>query len=368
MAGKLKLDPKRLAVDHGEKFAFAAIVVLVLVGLVSTNWLPYDKEPEDITSKVTQAQVLLDQSDWPAEEKSRYALSPEKQPHEVVLAGLETPVLVTPQYAPSQKMTKPLNELDNPLQEPELTPVKHMIASTARVFVHERAEPTEPAAGASTEDGTSADQAGKTKSPEKDESVSDEFRRPSGGAGTVGGAGYPGNYGPSDGSGMLGIAIGGGAGYEPDYGSMVAPELAMGAMYGADYYLGMEGEMGGTEGGMGYASNIKGHGYPFVSIRGVFEFKEQVRKFAEAIHRSPADAYRTFEIIDFELQQQVLEVAPDQWSDWSKVETNVLRDVINKAAGLAPDPVQSRSPTPPSPVRFHNACLGSGTIRRHIRC
>jgi hypothetical protein len=114
----------------------------------------------------------------------------------------------------------------------------------------------------------------------------------------------------------------------------------MGDAYGAGYYMGMGG-MEGMEGGMGFQSNMKGHGYPFVSVRGVFEFKEQVRKIAEAIHKSPTEAYRVFEIIDFELQRQVLEVSPDQWSDWSKVDPNVLRDVIKSAAGLAPDPVQA---------------------------
>jgi hypothetical protein len=338
MAGKLKLDPKKLAVDHGEKLAFGVIVVLVLLALVSTNWVPYEKEPEEITTKVAEAQSKLGQSGWPQEEQTKYQLTPEKQPREVVVAQLETPVLVTPLFAPSQKMTKPLNELDNPLQEPELNPVKHMYVTQARVFVHERTEPEELANAGEGDEGTSSGESGKPgASDKKDENVSDEFRSR---GGLAGGGAVPGGYGAGDSASMLGMAMGG---YQPDYGSMEAPELAMGETYGAGYYSGMMGGMPGEEGmegGMGFASNIKGRGYPFVSVRGVFEFKEQVRKFAEAIHRSPAEAYRTFEIIDFELQRQVLEVSPDQWSDWSKVDTNVLRDVIKTAAGLAPDPVQ----------------------------
>ncbi len=339
MAGKLKLDPKRLAVDHGEKLAFGVIVVLVLLALVSTNWVPYEKEPEEITEKVAQAQTRLDQSGWPEEEKSKYLLSADKQPREIVVARLETPVLVTPAYAPSQKMTKPLNELDNPLQEPELIPVKDVFATTARVYVQERPDPAELAANSTTEEGASSAQAGAsgTAASPDDNVTTDEFRGRSTAPGPAGG---PGGFGSMGNAGGLAMAMGG----EPDYGSMEAPELAMGAAYGTDYYLGMMGGaegMEGMEGSMGFASNIKGRGYPFVSVRGVFEFKEQVRKFAEAIHKSPAEAYRTFEIIDFELQRQVLEVAPDQWSDWSKVEPDVLRDVINSAAGLAPDPVQA---------------------------
>src|SRR5262245_6880279 len=154
MAGKLKLDPKKLAVDHGEKLAFGVIVVLVLLALVSTNWVPYEKEPEEITTKVAQAKSKLDQSDWPAAEQSKYQLPPEKQPREVVVARLETPVLVTPLYAPSQKMTKPLNELDNPLQEPEWNAVRHMYVTQARVFVQEQTEPEDLAKTSEAEGGS----------------------------------------------------------------------------------------------------------------------------------------------------------------------------------------------------------------------
>jgi hypothetical protein len=84
-----------------------------------------------------------------------------------------------------------------------------------------------------------------------------------------------------------------------------------------------------------------GKGYPFVSVRGVFEFKEQVRKYTEAIHKGYADALKEFAIIDFELQRQRLVSAPDGWTEWEAVDTQVFRDVVNEAASLAPDIVSA---------------------------
>jgi hypothetical protein len=358
MAGKLKgFDPKKLAVDHGEKIAFGVIVLLVLAALVTTNWMPYPKAPEDITRKVDEAQSKLAQGTWPQDEQQKFVLTEEREPEQVIDAGLHRRIEVAA-YTPSQRMAKPLHDLDNPLQEPVLIPVRKMIATQARVFVEERPDPTELA---SATEGTPGEGTGTTPDPMKDENVSDEFRQRGAGAGAAG-AGYPGGGYPGYGGG--GIA---GMGGEVDYGSSYAPELEMASMYGGMDYL-MGGMMMGGEGygpGMGTGPKVKGRGYPFVSVRGVFEYKDQVRKIAEAIHKPEAEAYQKFEIVDFELQRQMLEVAPDTWSDWEEVQIQVLRDVINSASGLAPDPVQSAvtdsAITCPLPQRVFGAWFNQAT-------
>jgi hypothetical protein len=96
-------------------------------------------------------------------------------------------------------------------------------------------------------------------------------------------------------------------------------------------------------GGMGVGGGMEtdGKGYPFVSVRGVFEFREQIRKYSDAIHKGRAQALQYFMIVDFDLERQRLITAPETWSDWEPVNDQVFRDILKEADGFDPDVVEA---------------------------
>ena len=337
-----KVNPKQLAVDHGEKMAFGLIVVLVLLALVGTNWAPYEKSPADITSKVADAESRIAVTTWPEEEQQAFVLDESRQPARIVDAGINDRFSVAPAFLASQALTKDKEARDDPLQEPTFLPVVDLIASQARVLIELAPEPAEMLASAegSTQPGSPA-----ANKPEDDDRP-DEFRDRST-ASAIPGAAIPGMTGPAFGMGSHDAAM---PGMGRDYSSTYAPELMMASMMG-----GMDGGMyGGTT-----ARTVDGKGYPFASIRGVFEFKEQVRKYTDAIHKGYAQALLDFEIIDFELERQQLVAAPNTWTEWELIDTQVFRDVVNQAAGLDPDVVDARvtdsAITCPLPLRISGA-------------
>jgi hypothetical protein len=326
-----KVNPKQLVIDHGEKAAFGLIVVLVLLAIVGTNWSPYDKSPEDITTKVADAEAKITVTTWPDEEQKTFALDESMQPARVVDAGINDRIAVAPTYMASQTLMKDKEARDDPLQTPVFQPVVDMIASSARVLIELPPDPAEMLASAVGEQEAGAE--GTSEESPADEDLRDEFLD-RGTAGNVPGAvsGVPGAepYGPT-GEGQHGAM----PGASRDYSSTLAPELMMESM--------MHGAVSGTDGmAMGAAPvTANGKGYPFVSVRGVFEYKEQVRKYTEAIHKGYADALKEFAIIDFELQRQQLVAAPDTWTEWELVDTQVFRDVVNEAAALEGDVVSA---------------------------
>lgn len=356
-----KVNPKQLAIDHGEKLAFGLIVVLVLLALAGTNWSPYDKSPEDITTKVADAESKITVTTWPEEEQQTFVLDEAEQPARVVDAGINDRILVAPAYMASQNLTKNKEARDDPLQEPEFQPVVDMIASSARVLIELPPDPADMLASADGEKPGDEEKDGAETEPADDGDRPDEFLDRSTTSSSAPGAvpGTPGMSAFAPGMGSQHSAAPG-----RDYTSMYAPELMMGTtgMHGAET-PGMDGMMSG-------AAPVKtnGKGYPFVSVRGVFEFKDQVRKYTEAIHKGYADALKEFAIIDFELQRQRLTSAPDTWTEWETVDTQVFRDVVNEAAGLSPDIVSAAvtdsAITCPLPLRITGAWNNQATHPR----
>lgn len=323
MAGKIKADPKQLLVNHGEKIGFGIVLILVVLGLVGTDWVPYERNPGEITEKVEAAETALASANWQqdeqlADERAKYQLEEADRPENVVLASLSRDIQVTP-FRPSQRLTKTIVDVDRPLTEPNFLPVEQMIASAARVYLE---LPPEDLA-ATGEDGEEGQPGETAEEAIDDEDLPDELRERRGGSGSAM-AGYDGLAGYGD---------------APDYESMYAPELEM-----EEYYSAMGSEMDGGEYdlyGGGATSNRRGRGYPFVSVRGVYPFKNQIYEFKEATHQTFSNAARDFQIIDFELQRQELAIGSSEWSDWEQVDINVLRDVIDSTAGMEPDVVNT---------------------------
>lgn len=66
-------DFKRLAVEHGEKVGFALILLIVIGAFASTQWGRYTEDPGTLSSNAASARQRIQSTDWPDEEKDKYA-------------------------------------------------------------------------------------------------------------------------------------------------------------------------------------------------------------------------------------------------------------------------------------------------------
>lgn len=411
---------KRLFVDHGEKMAFAGILVMVVLALAGTSWIPYDKQPSQFTENIETAEKTIEVTSWPEADREKFKLQEESLPARIVDQGINDRIQVTPLYLHSQSQLKDKDARDDPLQEPEFLPVVAMLATDARVNIKlaPKFEETTEEDGLNP-DGTPIDP---TKSPgeTEEDDVPDEFRK------TTGGLGYGAATG-GDEDMFGGDILRRGRGEDRDYGSTFAPELSRGGRGGAIGGRGGAGAMAGRGGagkgrgarggdrgadtdaapmagrgrnrgrnnttrgrgaaggapmdadpasmigggrgalaggdedlGMGYGyggMEADGKGYPFVSVRGVFEFREQIRKYSDAIHKGRNEALMHFMIIDFKLERQRLTAAPDTWTAWEPVNDQVFRDILKESDGFAPEVVTAAvtdsSITCPLPARLY---------------
>ena len=329
-----KFDFKKAAVDHVEKILFGMVILIVLFGLVTTDWSSYKGTPREITQKVEQARNNLALSVWPEEERAKYALTPETAPSQVVRDELF--VSISPaQYEPSTRFSVDPAGGKEPLREIEKKAPEELIATTGRVLIELLPEVDE--SDAAGELAMSAQ-----PMPEEDPNIADEFRK------------RPGNLG------------GGPGGLEDEY---YAPELD--AMRNAENVdvtgVGPGMDLLDPLGGGVALPTKNGEGFPFVSVRAVFPVREQIARFADAMHVPFAEAARQFYIIDFELERQELQSATT-WSEWEPVQIEVATDILSRSAGYDADVVNSAITDPvvtmPLPMRISGRWYSQATHPR----
>lgn len=384
MASKVKgFNAKQFATDHAEKFALGVVLVLVVLGLAGTSWIPYQRPPQEIVKKVGEARDKIAVATWPEEEQAAFVLTDETQPRRIVDKGINDRILVTPNFVQSQPQYKDKDSRDEPLQEPEFLPVVDLIATDARVLIAMSTGPQDllAAGGAAAEGMVGRPGTPGTSGFDADDRP-DEFRERGGGfsGATYGAAGVPAAIG---GFGTFGRRE---SDADRDYSSRIAPELlrrgaggrtaassvpgrgsaaarararpttaaetdarergnrraARGRGRGLDGEYEGEGLLGASGADADYyGPTVDGKGYPFVSVRGVFEFREQITRYMDAIHKGRQDALQYFMIVDFQLERQKLISAPDTWSDWERVNDQVFRDILRQSDGFDPDVVQA---------------------------
>jgi hypothetical protein len=317
MAGKAKNKGfKALLVNHAEKgvFGLAALASLAMLG--TSRWSHYQSTPEKITSKVKESSSKLEAQIWPEEEWKQFQISQQERPDQVVYDNLRREFR-TDGMEFSTKFVRKMYDRKEPLKEPLLVGLLQPLATANRVLVRKPLAPMTPAEGGeeSTAGGL-ASTGGAKKPKEKEEELPDELKQAVPMGGVAGGPGGP--MGP-----------GGPAMMAPMY---TAPDLYSGS--------GMSG-MAMSEGGPAMPT-MEGEGHHYVSVRAVFPVKDQIRQYAQAIHRPFGDAARVFDIINFELERQELVSAKeDKWSEWTKVDADAAQKVLENSDGFAPEIVSS---------------------------
>ncbi|QDU36178.1 hypothetical protein Mal4_04620 [Maioricimonas rarisocia] len=339
MAGKLKgLDPKAMLIEHGEKAVFGIAGLLVLLAIVGTDWTAYDGKPSDITKKVVDARQVLQQQKWDGEEREPYILPADQQP-DAVIDRLISPNISPDRFAFSTRISQTPWDEKEPLRDPVMLALQQPIADDGRVLIHLAPTGTDLASTESEETEEAEDPMADMLD---DENLPDEFRRRDRGL-TAGGAG--GEYGS--------MMAGEYEAFAPELEEYGSPEdmAMMAGEYGEEYGEYGEGSMMGGAAG----PKLDGKGYPYVSVRAVFPYREQIRKYADAIHRPPFEAASKFEILDFELQRQT-KLDDGSWSEWADVDIQVAKDILASAAGYDPEVVASTvtdsAMTMPLPARI----------------
>jgi len=294
-----KLNPKEFLLKHGEKIAFGFIVIAALFVLKSTRWAPYDRTPQELVKLSKEADLKIDQSEWPAEKRKE--LMPKK---DIVARGQAMREGVnSSEFAFSTPMYTPIYPKSEPITEPDFMTVEKLIA-TADVFLLQIPPEKEDMEG---------DEVAAADDPEIDDSDTPEALRRRKPAATTSEFG----------------ADPAGAGYESPPGE-----------YAGDgaYAFGEEGMMG--EGGTQKVA-LNGEGYRFVSVRGVIDWQTQKSKYVEALNLPPDQAaFVEPDIVNFAIQRQRAASQDDPWSgEWEDLDIQNSIDVLDKAYDFEADTV-----------------------------
>lgn len=359
LLAKLKnLDYKQVAIDHGEKAGVAIIGLFVLIALAGTSWSRYERTPQEFLDKVAQGEANLAASQWPDEERQKLLAAPDViQLLEQVDAQKDLSVFEyrTPFFWP-------LYSKREKYKEPEWLPVRELIADAGYAILEFQKESAEEegeevaagteteAEGAETETGTTVAQA--TTGPQFGPTVDELAPRKTGPASrtlpssrTIPGAIAP----PGVGMGLDEEEAEYGMGMEEEMEEEEPEEeeedYGAEAMEEDEYYGGMEEEEAGYYGTTSPLAmrNTEARGLRYVAVRGVFPYKEQLEKLADALNIPvAADAEPYLDFFDFELQRQKAVPGPDPWAGpWERVDIQDAFDVLNKVVGYDVDPVDA---------------------------
>ncbi len=290
---------RRSLLEHGEKAALGAAVLVVLAALAATRWVPYAREPSGILARVAAARAALDAGGWPLSEQHPFEVGEADQPRSLVDRRLFARYSVWPDYESSGRLSRrPGVELR--LKEPVLVAVEEPIVSAGQAFLRHR---------------------------------------------PISAAGFPADEGAADSPG----AAAGDVELPDDLRSRRSPGAAPWTPGVAKTSVAERNPASADFG----ETTAAGRGYSFAAFRGVYSIGDQVRRVIDATHRPAAVARRLTEVLDFELQRQQRQ--RDGWTDWRPVDPQVFFDVARSGgldADVVPASVTDSAMTCPLPERL----------------
>lgn len=321
---KLKnINFKALFVDHGEKFGFGLIAVLVLLALGSTSWSRYEKTPEELKRKVddARARITSPSNVWPQAKADAFKVVDFNDRARQVFTSMDIS-----KHEYSTPLYHPLYRKRELAREPEYLPVQYLIASAGRAILSvTKPQASTGVTGTSTEGAAATDVVA---------APTTGFRLP--GQPTAGAtAGAAGTTTPFSGSAHNGAGptaapprpVGGASALSGEHGAAAGMEMMMAA---------------GGDGGTGMAAGATPEGARYVAIRGVFPLRQQLESYQRKLNVSAADASTMFELLDFVLERQAALAGSDPWAGkWEEVNIQSAVDVLQKCADFDPDPVQT---------------------------
>lgn len=304
---------KTLLVAHGEKMVLGIVAIAVLAIVGMTNWVPYDKRPLELQTKIDKAEENLKKSVWPDTEKVELE-ELDKDDTRLLVKELYADIPYT-EYSPTVDMMFPISGQEQPAREPVWLPVKNIHATAGIALLAQRKDiPTVGTPGLE-ETPEKAGSENDTTTPE-DRKLEDMFK--------------PRN-------GQLGVDLSGSGLPNIDNTSGETTDEAIASNTGS-----FSGEYSGEDPyGANLESNLDAKMYRYISIRGVVSRDEQIQKLKDALHVPYQTAEGLLQYVDFQVERQTANPeAADPWSGkWEKLDIGVALDVVNRAADLDADPV-----------------------------
>lgn len=346
---KLKgFDAKAFFINHAEKVGLGIVALICLFALLGTRWAGFSEiEPEALKQKVTTTRERVKSSDWPDEEREKFAMATDLKEE---AEGLFEPINIS-SYRYSQDFIFPVYEAVEKSRDPVYLKPEEMIADVGRVVIAMRLDPAEQDVDALGELGEGLD------GTVDDEDVDNEFaprRRSPGGGGT-------GDFGDDE-TLDADYATGGGTATElgPGEGDDADPEADFGEGYGeaGEFSPGEGDEFGDDEGGGGVTPTERAQGFRYIAVRAVFDLKSQAEEIRKALSISGSRPVTEIaQILDFELERKRAVAGPDPWvGDWEGVDRGLAEEVLTQSVDWESEVVElgvtDPSITMPLPARM----------------
>jgi hypothetical protein len=296
---------KEVIIEHGEKFILGLAGVFVLIGIGTTQWSTYERNPEEFSTKIDAGKAEFARSTWPDSEKETFNSI---DPGDKVVQLLDG-IPPGQKYDYLSRWFHRITKAREKVAEPEYLAIENLVADSGRVLIELSPEEETAAEGSDTAIRiASADEVAEGNKIDKPKIEGPRVEGPR-------------VNGPRPGS-----ATGSPEG-ESDYGD--SAELGD---------LSMDGDPGSASGGMaGYgnsARNVEARGTRFAAIRGIFRMKQQVEKVKRALRLDTAqEAYTQVRFWDFELQRQtaVAGAGADPWAnEWEDVDIDVAVKLLER--------------------------------------
>lgn len=282
---------KQLLISHGEKFVLGTVGLVVLMALFSTTWAGYQKKPDELLSKATEAGTKLHTGDMPEDKLKSFAPSTYQRTAMEMFVKMNNPDVPSP-YAYDKPMSFPLYARQEPRAETTWPVVQHLLADADFMVIGIN---TMPEFGEGMEgEAADADDDNAPRVPSRA------------------------NAGP---------LAGAPAGPMPTSADILGNPLA--------------GPMGGmmSAGGTG----MQPRGQRYVAVRGIVNLFEIGRAIQKANHlESLAEGIEAIEVIDFKIERQKAVAGDNPWPDdtWEEVSLDRADEVLAES-DLAADIVDA---------------------------
>jgi hypothetical protein len=298
---------KEVVIEHGEKFILGLAGVFVLIGIGTTQWSTYEKNPEEFSAKIDSGKAEFGRSTWPEDEKVKFEA---RDPGDEVVQLLDG-IGPSQKYEYLVKKVHRITKAREKVAEPEYLGIENLVADAGRVLIELSPEQGDVPEGAGPEFrlGTADEVAEANNIDRPKDKPRIEGPRVEGPRDSRSGAGSS-NPGGENSYG----------GESAEYGNESMEE------YGGASESGGASEYGGS------TRNVEARGTRFAAIRGIFQMGQQVEKVKRALRLDTAqEAYMQVRFWDFELQRQTAVAGADPWAnEWEDVDIDVAVKLLDR--------------------------------------
>lgn len=284
---------KEMLITHAEKGVLGLAGLIVLVGLATTSWGTYDKQPSQFEDGVSKGRSNFDKSQWPEDRKAEFEAEDPGLQVVRLFDGART-------YSYSARWVLPLNKSKERIKEPNWYGFETVVADAGKILMEMLPPPEPTTVAVKSNDGTGERRielpAGAIEGPKVEGPRVEGPRQP-------GATGAPSL--PSETS---------------DYDAL------------NEQMANMDSEGSMSSNGTGVTKRGKAKGTRFAAVRAVFPLKKQVEELKRAMNLdSQGEAYQELVFWDFELERQTAVADADPWSGpWEKVDIKYALDLLSR--------------------------------------